>query len=51
MGVVVVGAGGEEEEEEEEEEGLLTALSGPATHPATRDLEGVRKKTQPEIFF
>ena len=29
----------------------LTARSGPATHPANRDLEGVRNASAPEIFF
>ena len=29
----------------------LVALSGPALHPATRDLEGVRNASPPEILF
>ena len=48
MGVV---GGEEEEEEEEEEEDWLTARSGPATHPANRDLEGVRNASPPDFLF
>ena len=29
----------------------LTARSGPATHPANRDLEGIRNASPPEICF